>query len=379
MTSEERKQARYVRRKEEKEKKKKEFENNLPSYDELFSFANLYEAFFECRKGVRWKSSVISYEARLLLETERTFEKMKKRKYKPAKSLEFDLFERGKLRHIMASPIQERCVQKVLCDKYLTPIVRRYIIYDNSASLKKRGPDFSVKRMKSHLCQYFKKYGRKGYIFQYDFRKYFENVDHEILIEMLKQIVPDLEIMKVIEKIINSFGVKGLGLGSQLSQICAIYFPTSIDQAFKQKLKIRWYGRYNDDGYALCRNKREVEDCIKTLKKEAYKLNIELNPKKIHITKLTKRFTYLKKTFYITDTGGIVVKMKSQTITAARRRLKRLFNKLESRHREKLTIAHIDAAYKTWIGRAKKYKNYHAIKNYKELYEKRRRKWKEKK
>ena len=65
MTSLERKEKRYQRRKAKRNIKKQEFIGSLGSFDDVFSFENLYYSFYLCRKGVRWKASVQGFEANL--------------------------------------------------------------------------------------------------------------------------------------------------------------------------------------------------------------------------------------------------------------------------------------------------------------------------
>ena len=45
---------------------------------------------------------------------------------------------------------------------------------------------------------------------------------------------------------IQAFGPeKSLGLGSEVSQICAVFFPNKVDHFIKEKLRIKYYGRYS--------------------------------------------------------------------------------------------------------------------------------------
>ena len=61
MTSKERHEARYLRRKAKRDYKKSQRLKYINSYDKVFSFDNLYNSYKHCRKGVAWKSSVQKY------------------------------------------------------------------------------------------------------------------------------------------------------------------------------------------------------------------------------------------------------------------------------------------------------------------------------
>lgn len=367
MTSKERHEIRYQRRKAKRLQKKKENEDKLGSYDDIFTFINLYESFYSCEKGVRWKCSIQRYESILPLNSISLYRMMKNRKFKTMGFLEFYISERGKRRHIRALKIKERCIQKVLCDKYLIPLLSKQLIYDNGASLKGKGPDFSLRRLRCHLQRHFKKYGNEGYIFQYDFSSFFDSIDHNILLKNLKKLIHDKDIYNVIYKSVKSFGDVGLGLGSQVSQICAIFYPTLLDKYFKEVLHIKGYGRYMDDGYAICRTKEEVNKCKEGLEKMCKLLNLKINKKKMKVTKLSRTFTFLKKRIFMTDSGKIVMRLGKESIVRARRKVKKLFKMLSNPNGKKIKLHDIKCSCNSWIGLANRFKNYYTVLNYKEL------------
>ena len=363
MTSKERHEARYQRRKQKREEKKAK--THPGKYDDIFSFVNLFQAFYSCKKGVNWKKSVQSYHTNLPINTLTVYETLKNRKFKPLGFLEFDIHERGKKRHIRALTIKERCIQKALCNKYLIPLLSKKLIYDNGASLEGKGTDFSLRRIKCHLQRHFRKHGTDGYILQYDFSGYFDNIDHDILLKMLSKEIEDNDIMDLIEKSIRSFGEKGLGLGSQMSQIFAIFYPNIIDKYFKETMKVKGYGRYMDDGYMICKDKEEVQKCKEELYRLCEILNIKINEKKLKVTKLKNTFVFLKKRITLTETGKVYMKLGKESITRARRKLKKLFRL----HREgRIKERDIYTSFRSWYGMSKKYDNYYASKNYMELF-----------
>lgn len=368
MTSEERHEARYQRRINRRKAKKNAKLSCLGRYDDVFSFEKLYNAFYLCEKGVRWKGSVQSYEATLPLNTLTIYETMKQRKFKPMGFLEFDLCERGKMRHIRALKIAERCIQRTLCDNYLLPLLEPQLVYDNGASIKGKGIDFSIRRLKCHLSRYYHKYHTNdGYVFQYDFSSYFDNINHEILLNQLFQLIPDKEIFNVVKQMIKCFGEKGLGLGSQVSQITAIFYPTLLDRVFKEKLKRKGYVRYMDDGIVLCHTLEEVNECRRELERVCKELDITLNHKKITVSKLSKTFIFLKKRIRLTKTGKIIVRIGRESVIRARRRLKKLAKKAFNPN-HKFTFPDLYQCYRCWIGMTKRFMNYYIVQNYRKLF-----------
>lgn len=368
MTSAERHEARYQRRIQKRKQKKDAKLSRIGGYDDIFSYERLYEAFYLCEKGVRWKGSIQSYEATLPLSTLTIYDILKERKFKPMGFLEFDICERGKMRHIKALKIGERCIQRTLCDNYLSPLLEPLLIYDNGASIKGKGIDFTLNRLKAHLQRYYRKYHtNEGYVLQYDFSSYFDNIDHEILLSQLEKVIPDKEIYQVVRQMIECFGDKGLGLGSQVSQIAAIFYPTVLDRYFKETLKMKWYCRYMDDGIIICHTLEEVEQCKKALFEVCKQLNIKINSKKLTVSKLSKTFVFLKKRIRLTDTGAIVMRIGRNSATRARRRLKKLAKKALD-PKEKFTYVDMCQCYKSWIGSISRYQNYYITQNFRRLF-----------
>ena len=153
LTSEERREARYQRRKAKREAKA--LETTGKSFDEVINFGNIVEAGRKCCDGSRWKTSTILFETHLLPECADIVETLagEKRRFKGFHS--FTTVEHGKARQIDALPIQERAGQKCLCRFYLTKAFSRSFISTNSASLEGRGMDCALDAA-SPIDHYFK-------------------------------------------------------------------------------------------------------------------------------------------------------------------------------------------------------------------------------
>lgn len=368
MTSQERHEARYQRRRAKRLQRKNAKCSQLGDYEKTFSYGKLYNAFKLCKRGVRWKKSIQTYEATQMLSTLGIYRTMKNRQFKAGDFQEFDICERGKLRHIRALNIQERCIQRVLCDEYLLPLLKPKIVFDNGASIKGKGISFSLNRLKYHLASYYRKYHTNdGYIFQFDFSSYFDNIDHTILLNQLEKEIPDNEIFEVVRKMVVCFGNKGLGLGSQVSQICAIYYPTLLDRAL-QSLPIEGYCRYMDDGVVICKTKEIANRCKEVVLELCKTLNITPNMKKFSISKISKTFVFLKKRIFLSDTGKVVMRLGRSSITRARRRLKKLAKRVQLRASSRFTLENLAQCYLSWIGNARKLDNYWITKHFEEFY-----------
>lgn len=162
MNSNERREARYQRRKAEREKRKAATELIYGDYNEVFTFEHLYAAYKDCCKGVGWKASTQRYKANALLNVVNTLDAVRSGKFKSKGFIEFDIIEKGKERHIKSVHISERVVQRCLCDYSLVPVFSNCFIYDNGACMKGRGITFAEERLVKHLKQHYRKYGNEG-------------------------------------------------------------------------------------------------------------------------------------------------------------------------------------------------------------------------
>ena len=180
MTSEERREARYRRRVERRKKKKETFFFRIDNFDEVFSYEHLYQAYKKCRKNVSWKSSVQKYITQAPLLVWQTYNRLRQGKWKSKGFFEFDVCERGKQRHIRSVTMEERVVQRCLCDYALVPALSRSFVYDNGASLRDKGYHFTLRRLCQHLREHYRKHGNEGYVLLFDFRKFFDNISHRV-------------------------------------------------------------------------------------------------------------------------------------------------------------------------------------------------------
>lgn len=164
MTSEERHEARYQRRVKKRQERRLALSKSCGDFEDVFSYENLYQAGHICCRGVSWKSSTQTYRFNLVTNTAATRRALLDGTYKSRGFIEFDLYDRGKMRHIRSIHISERVVQRTLCDKVINPTLKPSFIYDNGASTENKGIDFALNRLSCRLQRHYRKYGREGYV-----------------------------------------------------------------------------------------------------------------------------------------------------------------------------------------------------------------------
>lgn len=154
MTSAERKELRFQRRKAKRAAKKNRVAVTADNFETVFSYGNLYNAYRCCRRGVAWKASVQKYITNAPLNVYNTYTQLMAGKFKTPGFYEFDLFERGKARHIRSTMISERVVQRCLCDNALVPMLERTFVYDNGAwKSNQSGTGLGISQPARSLCQ----------------------------------------------------------------------------------------------------------------------------------------------------------------------------------------------------------------------------------
>jgi hypothetical protein len=208
MTSNERHEARYQRRKAERETKKQQKLSQYDNFGRVIDIDNLYQALRESVRGVSWKESVQRYEANAMRNIIETRHKLLEGENVQNGFVEFTLRERGKIRHIRSVHISERVVQKCLCNQVLVSILSNSLIYDNGASIKGKGVHFAIKRFIAHLSRFYREnnYSNKGYALLIDFSKFFDNIDHNVLFELLRKKIKDERIIDLTMKFVKVFG-----------------------------------------------------------------------------------------------------------------------------------------------------------------------------
>ena len=243
----------------------------------------------------------------------------------------FTTIEHGKVRNIDALPIDDRALQKCLCTYLLARMYSRRFIADNAASLKDKGMDYQLNRLKKHLHDYFRKYGTEGGIYQLDFKSYFDSIPHSEVKRRARYLINDDKVYKIFCQLVDEFQLRAtadksggppheVGLGSEVSQIIALDYANPIDHYVKEVYHIHGYGRYMDDGYVISDSIELLEEIRDTLYKIAAEMGIKMSDKKNIITPFKHHsLHFLKMRIRLTNTGKVVMKLNRKSIRAMRR------------------------------------------------------------
>lgn len=334
-------------------------ENKYDDYEILTDFGNLYEAHRSCRQGKRWKDSVAAYDLRALESTLYLQYLLKAEKYNIGNYHCFTISERGKIRNIKSAKYKDRVVQKNLCNNILKPRMAPAFIYNNGASLKNKGTDFSLDCLKEDLRRHYRKHGTAGYILVGDFSGYYDSLDHKLLNEMYERDFKDARIIRLIKLIHASVGEDiGVPLGNELSQLDALIAANPIDHMVKERLRIKGYGRYNDDFYLIHEDKGYLKFCRGEIQKMASELGLTINEKKTKIVPVTTGINFLGFHVYLTESGKVVCRIKAKSKSHQRQKLRRMKRKVDG---GELPYETVRESYESWKAHAKRGDTYYML------------------
>lgn len=319
-------------------------------YSRAISFEEIYKGLQKCQRGVIWKDSVSRYAMNNLKNTYLLRQSLLNGTYSLSPYVHFTLYE-PKKREIVATSIKDRQFQRSLCDNIVYPQITNSFIRDNLACQKGRGVDDALNRFSVHLHRYYRKYGNKGWVLKCDIKQYFPSTPHSVAKKSVSKNISDSRVLSKVFNIIDSFGGdRGIGLGSQVSQLIELAVLNELDHIIKERLKIKHYIRYMDDFILVHPDREVLVNCLKVIHDYLTSLGFILN-RKTQIHPLSQGVLFLKWRFILTSRGKVVRKMHRKSIVRMRRKLRKLKLKLLA---QQITIQDVFVSYQSWKAHAKR-------------------------
>ena len=319
-------------------------------YDKAISFDELYKGLQKASRNVKWKDSTASYWANGLKNTYKLRQELLTDRYKISPYQRFMIHE-PKEREIVATRIKDRQFQRSLCDNVLYPQITKSFIRDNCACQKGKGVDDALDRMDAHLHRYFRKHGANGWVLKCDIRHYFAETPHDVAKAAVRKRVTDDEAYRRAEEIIDSFGGdKGIGLGSQVSQLVELAVLDDFDHWIKERLKAKHYIRYMDDFILIHESKDFLATAMKEIAERLKGLGLTLN-KKTGIHPLKQGLKFLQWRFLLKESGKVIRRMSRRSIVRERRKLKRMAGLLRQ---GKCSISAMKENLQSWLANAQR-------------------------
>ena len=164
---------------------------------------------------------------------------------------------------------------------------------------------------------------------------------------------------------IDSFGGdRGIGLGSQVSQLVELAVLDPVDHYVKERLRIKHYVRYMDDFILIHQDRQTLERAKEEITRKVNELGLEMN-RKTQIAPLRHGIRFLKWRFILTDTGKVIRKISRQSITKERRKLKKLAEKAKT---GQIPVEYVWTSFQSWRANAQRGNTHKAVWRMEQLY-----------
>jgi RNA-directed DNA polymerase len=239
-------------------------------YEQVIDFANLYTAFYQALRGSGNKTSGHKFFYNLENELVILKKELAERTYTPQAYRYFKTYD-PKEREIAVAPFRDRIIHHAIV-KVIEPLYERVFIFDSYATRKNKGTHKAIKKAQQYLKA-------NNWYLKMDVKKFFDSIDHQIMLRIIEQKIKDSSLLELIAKIIKNGGKngKGLPIGNLTSQFFANVYLDRLDHYVKDKLAVKYYLRYMDDSLIFSNNKEYLKEYRKKmeifLKKE---LELEL-------------------------------------------------------------------------------------------------------
>ncbi|MBI4167852.1 MAG: hypothetical protein HY515_02745 [Candidatus Aenigmarchaeota archaeon] len=266
-------------------------------YGRLCLMKNLRKAFKKARKGKGTKLYVTEFQKDLEKNLLQLQKELRKQTYKPCRMRTFVICD-PKSRVISASAFRDRVVHHALCN-IIEPIFDKTFIYDSYANRKGKGTHAALNRFgyfarkvsgNGKLLPYAKNKNQVyGYVLKADIRRYFDSVDHEVMMRAISRKIHDEKVIWLARKILdNHTSEKGMPIGNLTSQFFANVYLNELDYFVKHRLKAKYYIRYVDDFVILHPSKEKLESFKAAINEFLKTIKLELHPQKSQVVPLQK-------------------------------------------------------------------------------------------
>lgn len=260
-------------------------------YDKITSWQNLYLAYRKACRHKKRKAETAEWMfncEKYLLELQ---QELVEHSYQPQPYRYFSIKE-PKERIISVAAFRDRVVHHALVN-VIEPYFESVFIKDSYATRKEKGLHLAVKAAQGYMR------GNEWYL-KMDIRKYFDSIDHEILMCRISRKIKDPEVLNLCRIILKnqtlSSGLqqgKGLPVGNLTSQFFANIYLNPMDHFIKQHLGYKAYVRYMDDFVLFSDDPQKLKETLKRLENYLQLVALQIKPKSIQINRCVNGLPFL--------------------------------------------------------------------------------------
>lgn len=269
-------------------------------FEQITSLENLFAAWDEFKKGKRHKKDVQAFEFHLEQNIFELHRDLVAKKYSHLPYSGFFIHD-PKIRHIHKAATRDRVLHHALF-QILDPIFDKTFIPTSFSCRLNKGVHQGVLALERMIRAEGKNFTRPCFVLKCDVQKFFDSVDHQILLDILREKIVDPNTMWLIQNIIGSFtttqamlfGHRGLPIGNLTSQLFANVYMNELDKFMKHDLRVRYYARYTDDFVVISTNEKYLKSLVGPIQTFLNdKLQLKIHPEKISIRAYHQGIDYL--------------------------------------------------------------------------------------
>ena len=335
-------------------------------YNDILKYDNALEMYNKIKRSCRNRKAVYEFSLNLNTHIMNILLLLKERKYKFSRYKIF-MIRDPKFRIIMSENIPDKLVNHLVSKHILLPALESKLIDTNVATRIDKGSGYAFNMFVKYINKL--KYTKKEiYLLKIDIKKYFYNIDHEILKELVRKYIRDKDALDLLDviidstneeyvnkvinnlkedkiKYINNLNItdrekniklkmirdiplyqkgKGLPIGNMTSQILAIFYMNSVDHFIKENLGFKYYIRYMDDLLIIDTDLDKLKNSFDLIVDEIRKLKLDINSKS-NIYKLSNGISFLGYMFKLNKNNKLIVRYNNKTIRRINKRLKNLY------------------------------------------------------
>ena len=263
-------------------------------YERVCSFENLHAAAIKALRGKRRKRPGSEFFAEMEDSLMTLREELLAGTYRHGGYNYFRIHE-PKNRMVAAAAFRDRVVHHAII-RVIEPLFETRFIEDSYACRVDKGTHAAMRRAAGFARGF-------PYALKCDIRKYFEHIDHEILMELLGRVIGDGRLLALMAGILASHQDgdrvvvpeggwplldhrvvrRGLPIGNLTSQFAANVYLDPLDHFVKHELRVKGYVRYMDDFLLFGHDRGQLREWGLAVREKVQSLRLEIHPDKYRL------------------------------------------------------------------------------------------------
>ncbi len=277
----------------------------------LLNEANLHWCFTQLNRkaapgidGVNWKT----FKADLTDNVKEIATSLKEKRYKAKLIRRRNIPKPGGKQRPLGIPVTSDKLVQTAAAQILSAIFEQDFLPCSHGYRRGKGPQKAALELSQKIHR-----GKYGWIYDADIKGFFDNIDHDWLMQMLEHRISDQAFLGLIRKWLKAgileedgkvvFPVTGTPQGGVVSAVLAnIYLHFALDLWFEKVVKPRSAGkaiimRFADDFVCCFQYYQDLQKLNKVTAKRLGKFNLELSRAKTRVIRFTRFETRRSKSF----------------------------------------------------------------------------------